>query len=158
MEKEVPKKWWHNSFIFDWAIAFLFLLPTAILGVGNVTPRQRYLPPNRPAMAYPISSETVPTYLLILLSFSIPLFLIAVRVVFHLKRWWFKSCSNKDLALLNLAHNSLLSFFLTVSINLAFTGDNLQTKILLIPLPSYFFERYYKIHGRISASLLLGSR
>jgi len=91
--------WWHKSYILDWVINIAMFL--VVQGVTYfMSPIQRYLPPNDPAVAYPVLPDTVSNLLLFILSMFVPLFVIFLMQI--------KRRSAHDL------HHAILTLLITI--------------------------------------------
>ena len=43
------KRWYSKSYLIDYFLVVIFLLPPTILNLSGIQPRKRYVPSNRPA-------------------------------------------------------------------------------------------------------------
>jgi len=101
------KTWFSRWYGVDWAIVAVLFLVVGIVS-ATVEPRHRYLPFGDSDVAYPLKTEIVPTWLLLVLTLILPIF------VFSTTQFWTRS--RHDL------HHALLGSFLAWVLTLAVTA------------------------------------
>ena len=109
-----PYRWFTASYFVDWAIVALLMVFLACYWVLT-RPRVRFFT-NSPDYSYPLVSETVPVWMLIVLCVVVPLLLfVGVAGLFFILQK-----PNRGL-LVHEAHNFLLTYLVTVLVTLSIT-------------------------------------
>jgi len=99
--------WWHKSYILDWVVNIVLFL--IVQGVTYfLSPLERYLPPNDPAVAYPVRPDIVSNFMLFVLAMFLPLFVILLMQI--------KRRSVHDL------HHAILTLVITILLANTITG------------------------------------
>ncbi|KAL6066522.1 Diacylglycerol pyrophosphate phosphatase 1 [Balamuthia mandrillaris] len=70
--------WWDRSYLYDWGALVFVALVESILTNFVIEPYKRFEPKDDPSLSYPLHKSIVPTWLLMLWSFLVPLTIFAV--------------------------------------------------------------------------------
>jgi len=107
LQQPQKQTWFHLSYLLDWGLSLLILVIGLAITEEAISPPHMFLPDDDKEFAYPLLSDTVPVWLLIILSLVFPTFLfVLAQAVFR---------STHDL------HNAVLGLLETITFTMTWT-------------------------------------